>query len=126
MVAIGLAALTLAGCDDNTPDAPDYVTFAKAQIYVELNERVGLPCYWEQYNQQWFVLCFDRNQKNGPMPLFSIDKSGPAYIAYPANGKAMQYGEHFREGKVYYLDEPVTVDTDKVFDVFRKTYPPTN
>lgn len=132
LVLAGIMAAMLAGCGDGEVDAPGYVVKAQGGLDTQMKNYVSLDlsCHRQQFEQRWFVMCFDRNETVGPTPLFEVvkeDSRPDHYVVHPANGKASQYAEaRFSENYVGYAydDTPAEVNPWEVVDQFRKTYPP--
>lgn len=133
LVLAGITAAMLAGCGDDGVDAPMYVKNAQEKLEYQLESFSGiaLPCYRQQFEQRWFILCFDRDKPViSPKPLYEIAEAKNSVYGYmikPVNGKASQYGDNFEPNyaDVTYVDMYAPkVNIDAVFDLFRKTYPP--
>lgn len=132
LVLVGIMAAMLAGCGDGEVDAPEYVVTAQDALNRQIQNYVSLDltCHRQQFEQRWFVMCFDRNETVGATPLFEVikDDSRPDhYAVHPANGKASQYAEaRFNENYTGYAydDTPAEVNSWDVVKLFRDTYPP--
>lgn len=130
-VAAALSVM-LSGCGDDGVDAPNFVKKAQKDLDNQMKNYVSLDlsCYRQQFEQRWFVLCFDRNDKRGPAPLYEVVTEGVKagnYLIHPANGKASQYAEaRFNKNYIAYAydETPANVKTWDVIDLFRQTYPP--